>query len=82
MEIERAGTKSVIPWFGREDAAGIMGHQILALQGVGTLAILGDDDLQVRVFTLKIGGKILLDRGGTVTLLILIGTVSVRKPIF
>jgi hypothetical protein len=60
--------KSVIFRFGREDAAEIIGRYILALQGTGTVAILGDDELQTQVFTSENGGKTLLDRGETVTL--------------
>lgn len=48
---------------------------------MGTLAILGDDDLQVRVFTSEIGENILLDRGEIVILKIKVGVVLSRKPI-
>ena len=55
--VDLAEHVGMISGLGREDVAEIMGHQILDVRGVGAQAILGDDDLQMRVFPPEIGDK-------------------------
>jgi hypothetical protein len=55
--VDLAEHKSVITGLGREDITKIMAHQILDVRGVGAQAILGDNDLQMRMLTAEIGHK-------------------------
>ena len=48
--IDLAEHVGMIHRLSREDVAEIMGYQILDVRGIGAQAILGDDDLQMRVF--------------------------------